>query len=169
VFWAVYFVDYWENSEEIMKKIKLENVHLLMKKEKEVYSIEDDFTTTIYNNYYICKMIATKLDEFYSWKVSHPLTHFIQTRSSSDINAFYQCLSYIPALTRLILETDIFDDMLDEKNKYNKNHLSQYIIELKLNNYMDFEFQGDPYLSVSDPQGEEFISHNQDSSNKFAS
>jgi len=33
--------------------------------------------------------------------------------------------------------------MLDEKNKYNKNHLSQYIIQLKLNNYTDFKFQGD--------------------------
>jgi len=55
VFWAVYFIDYWKNSEEIMKKFKLENVYLLMKKVKEVYSIKVDFTTTIYNNYYICK------------------------------------------------------------------------------------------------------------------
>jgi len=78
-----------------------------MLKAKEVYSIKDDFTTTIYNNYYICKIIANKLDEFDSWKVSHPLTHFIQTRGSSDINAFYQCLSHIPALSRLILETNI--------------------------------------------------------------
>ena len=113
-----------------MKKMKLEDSYLLMKKVKEVYSIKDEFTTTIYNNYYICKMIATKLDEFDSWKGSYPHTHFLQTRGSSYINAFYQCLSHIPALTRLILETDIFEDMLDKE----KNHLSQYIIQLKLNN-----------------------------------
>jgi len=106
VFWAVYFIDFWNNSEELMKRIKLENVYLLMKKVKEVYSIKDDFITTIYDNYYICKTIANKLDEFDSWKNSHPLTHFIPNRGSTDMIAFYQCLSHIPALTRLILETE---------------------------------------------------------------
>jgi len=52
--------------------------------------------------------------------------------------------------------------MLDEKNEYNKNRLSQYIIPLKLNYDMNMKFQGDPY-----PQEEEFISHDQDFSNQF--
>jgi len=55
------------------------------------------------------------------------------------------------------LETDIFDDMLDEHEDYTKNHLSQYIIQLKLSNNMNIKFQGDPY-----PQGDDFISHDQD-------
>ena len=67
------------------------------------------------------------------------------------------------------METDTFDDMLVEKNKYNKNHLSQYIIQLKSNNYTDANYRGDSNsISVSDSQWEEFISHNQDFANRLA-
>jgi len=165
--WAFYFVDYWKYNEEQMKKF--ENIYLLTKKVKEVYSIKDEFTTTIYNNNYICKTIASKLDEFENWQIgiNYHLTHFIQTRGSSYINAFYQCLSHIPALTRLILETDIFENMLDKKN--DKNQLSQYIIQLKLNDNINMmEYKGDSYLSVFDPQQEDIISHDQNFSNQFA-
>jgi len=96
-----------------------------MNKANEEYSIDDDFANTVYNNYHICRAIGNKIDEFECWQngAQYHRTHFIQTRGNSYINAFYQCLSHISALTRIILETNIFDNMLDPVN----NPLSQYI------------------------------------------
>jgi len=52
-----------------------------MNKAKEVNSIADEFANTVYNNYPICKTIATKLDEFENWP--NGLQIIIQTYTNS--------------------------------------------------------------------------------------
>ena len=150
--WAIYFQYNWKNIKDMCH-------NLLMKKAKEVYSIEDDFANTVYNNCHICRTIATKLDEFECWQngVQYPLTHFIQTRGNSYINAFYQCLSHIPALTRIILETNIFDNMLDPIN----NPLSQYITQLMKNNKLLEDDSLDPFTIKLNDNVHELISSDQ--------
>jgi len=54
--WAFYFRYNWKNIKDMFH-------NLLMIKTKEVYSIDDVLANTISNNYHICKIIATKLDE----------------------------------------------------------------------------------------------------------
>jgi ubiquitin C-terminal hydrolase len=120
-----------------------------MKKAKEVYSIDDVLANTVSNNYHICKTIATKLDEFENWQngLQYHCTHFIQIRGNSYMNAFYQCLSHIPALTRIILETNIFDNILDTI----KSPLSQYIEQLMKNNKILVDDSLDPFAINGEP------------------
>ena len=105
-----------------------------MKKFKEEYEycIENNLCSTVYNNHFICKTIASKIDEFELWEngVQYPLTHFIDRRGSSYINAVFQSLSHILALTRLILETNTFDNLMDPVD----NLLSLYIVQIMRNN-----------------------------------
>jgi len=150
--WAIYFRYNWKNIKEMFH-------NLLMKKAKEVNSIDDLFANTVSNNYHICRTIANKLDEFECWQngVQYPLTHFIETRGNSYINAFYQCLSHIPALTRVILETNIFDNMLDPIN----NPLSQYITQLMKNNNLLEDDSLDPFTIKLNDNVHELISSEQ--------
>ena len=151
--WALYFQYNWKNIKDMFH-------NSLMKRAKEEYSIDDDFANTVYNNYHICRTVANKLDEFDCWQngVQYPLTHFIQTRGNSYINAFYQCLSHIPALTRIILETNIFDNMLDPIN----NPLSQYITQLMKNNKLLEDDSLDPFTIKLKDNVHELISSEQD-------
>ena len=105
-------------------KFKYSN-DLLIKKAKEVYNIKDDFVNSIINFEKVSKIIKNKIVEFDSWPngVIYYLTHFIRNnRGSSYLNAVYQCLSHVPALTRLIIETNIFEDMITNKKDTNLSH-----------------------------------------------
>ena len=98
-----------------------------MKKFKEVNCIESNLWFTVHNNHNICKTIASKINEFELWEngVQYPLTHFIDRRGSSYMNAVFQSFSHIPALTRLILETNTFDNLMDPVD----NLLSLFIVK----------------------------------------
>ena len=138
VIWATYFRSKWNS--ELMDD-------LLMEKAKEVYNIEDNFIETITMNDHICKTIANKIEEFDDWKpgVKYNLTHFISVRGSSFYNAVFQCLSHIPALTRLILGTDIFDDTINDN--FPNNYLKQFVRQLLINNKVIEGVDEDPFLA----------------------
>jgi len=50
-------------------------------------------------------------------------------RGSSFFNAILQCLSHIPAVSRLILETDLLEDVMKIITP-----LSQFVVQLLINN-----------------------------------
>ena len=140
--WAVHFRSKWNKSNEITN-------NSIMRKVKEIYSIEDDFANSVFNNDYICTTIANKIEEFDSWKrgVNYYLTHFITPRGSGYYNASLQCLSHIPALARLILETDLFEYVFDNSKEFIS--LTSFIIQLLKNNKCIDNVVSDPFMSYN--------------------
>ena len=80
-----------------------------------------------------------------SWdkRVNYYVKHFIDHRGSSYFNAVFQCLAHIPALTRLILETNTLNIILTTEVE---NQLSKYVAQLFRYHYKDPRF--DPELNL---------------------
>ena len=141
--WLTYFRNNWSNDNFISNSV-------VMKKAREVYCIDDELGRKVSKSFSICKTIENKLEECYTWKngIKYPLKHYINQRGSSYINAFFQCISHIPALTRIILETNTFDEMIPNPRK---NDLSQYIVRIMMNNdTLEDNDNNDTYIHDND-------------------
>ena len=134
IFWANLFRLQWNSTNEAMSEIQ--------RKVKQVYSMSDLFTSSIYNEYKISKTIANKLDEFMYWQLGtvHSLNNLSNTNNSCYMASLFQCISHIPALSRLLLETDLCTNIsnttflfnyikllkgLINKNKQSKSYINQ--------------------------------------------
>ena len=100
----------------------------IQKKVKEVYALDDNLCTSIYESYKISKTISEKLDNFMFWDSGtiHTPNNLVNVKQSCFMDAILQCLSHIPALTRLLLETDF------STNLPRKSFLSYYIELVKV-------------------------------------
>jgi hypothetical protein len=134
IFWANLFRLQWNCNHEAMSEIQ--------RIVKQVYSMSDLFTSSIYNDYRISKTIADKLDNFMYWELGtvHSLNNLSNTNNSCYMASLFQCISHIPALSRLLLETDLCTNIsnitflfnyikllkgLIHKNKQSKSYIDQ--------------------------------------------
>ena len=134
IFWANLFRLQWNCTNEAMSEIQ--------RKVKQVYSMSDLYTSSIYNEYKISKTIANKLDDFMYWQLGtvHSLNNLSNTNNSCYMASLFQCISHIPALSRLLLETDLCTNIcnttflfnyikllkgLIHQNKQSKSYINQ--------------------------------------------
>jgi len=139
-FWAYLFRLTW-NTNESMSEIQ--------RKVKQVYSISDISTSSIYNEFRISKTIADKLNEFMYWELEtvHSLINLSNTNNSCYMASIFECISHIPALSRLLLETDLCTNISNttflfnyikllkgsiHKNKQSKSYIDQISNFLKI-------------------------------------
>jgi len=105
LFWVFFLRVRWNTPNEKL----LERYRIV----KQVYSLTDFFTKSIFNEYTLCHTISEKLDEFNLWELGkfNSLNNLSNTNNSCYMAALIQCISHIPALSRLLLETDLCNNI----------------------------------------------------------
>ena len=119
---------YWYSFFRANWNLSINSMPNIQKKVKEVYALDDNLCTSIYESYKISKTISEKLDNFMFWDSGtiHTPNNLVNVKQSCFMDAILQCLSHIPALTRLLLETDF------STNLPRKSFLSYYIELVKV-------------------------------------
>ena len=105
LFWAYFLRVRWNTPNQKM----LERYRIV----KQVYSLTDFFTRSIFNEYTMSNTISEKLDEFNLWELGkfNSLNNLSNTNNSCYMASLLQCISHIPALSRLLLETDLCNNI----------------------------------------------------------
>ena len=122
LFWAYFLRERWNTRNEKM----LERYRIV----KQVYSLTDFFTRSIFNEYTMSDTISEKLDEFTLWEsgTKHSLNNLRNSQNSCYMAALLQCIAHIPALSRLLLETDLCTNISDNTFLFNYMELLKVLI-----------------------------------------
>ena len=122
LFWAYFLRERWNTRNEKMLE-SYSNV-------KKVYSLTDFFTRSIFNEYTMSNTISEKLDEFTLWELgtNHSLNNLRNSQNSCYMAALLQCIAHIPALSRLLLETDLCTNISDNTFLFNYMELLKVLI-----------------------------------------
>jgi ubiquitin C-terminal hydrolase len=122
LFLAFFLRDRWNTPNQKM----LERYRIV----KQVYSLTDFFTRTIFNEYTMSNTISEKLDEFNLWELGkfNSLNNLSNTNNSCYMASLLQCISHIPALSRLLLETDLCNNISQDTFLFNYIQLLKGLI-----------------------------------------
>ena len=120
LWWSYYYRFDWN--------INPDQMNPLQRKVKQVYGIDESIASWIYELSSSSKAIANNVDQFNDWNfgIVNSVNNLINIGHSCYMAVCFQCMSHIPALSRLLLETDIGQN-LDENT-----FLSRYIKLLTL-------------------------------------
>ena len=120
LWWSYYYRTDWNINPDQMPP--------LQRKVQQVYGIDESLSNSIFEENSISFAISENLHKFMDWNfgIVNSVNNLINIGHSCFMAVVFQCISHIPALSRLLLETDIGHN-LDENT-----FLSRYIKLLKL-------------------------------------
>jgi len=142
LFWAYFLRVKWNTRNQKM----LERY----RKVDQVYSLTNLFTSSIFHEYTMSNTISEKLDEFNLWELGTILTlnNLSDSQNTCYMASLLLCIFHIPALSRLLLDTDLCNNIsqnsftfnyiqllkvLINKNKQSKSHMDNISMIFKRN------------------------------------
>ena len=129
LWWSYYYRTDWNINPDEMPPLQC--------KVQQVYGIDESLRHSIFEGNSISFDISEKLYKFMDWNfgILNSVNNLINVGHSCFIAVIFQCISLIPALSRLLLETDIGKTL--EENTF----LSRFIKLLKLLIHKDEQLQ----------------------------
>ena len=101
LWWSYYYKTDWNYNPEQMPP--------LQRKIQQVYGIDESLSNSIFEENSISFAISENLHKFINWnfRIVNSVNNLINIGHSCFMVIVFQCISHIPALSRLLLETNI--------------------------------------------------------------